>query len=486
MAFSAEIIAWKTPVAVIAPEGLNVSGVTRLERPPEASPFFGPKDELWDIAVLMSRPDRKLSDPPDWIVWNATTGYLVAKVSWAAYLEIEHKWKLQFPASQCRVKIDVYEVSVDGSPPDSSKPPKHSLTILTRDGQKTRASNSEGGTSVGVECVADFSEDDLTVSCVQLKTLIAVTRSDGSTSKFETCVVPEDGTLLWLAREFDGKNGVDIMVTATAELVDGSPVSQAVMRQEGNTVMPFPSHLRYWKSDNIAIGEKSRLIWCSLPLKDIFRFFHLVEIREDKKIDDPFAAGGDADVPEKMLMVDESKLKLITAPEILAPHFRGPVFDFSGLGNTLGLEFPEGDLLGYDYKNQRFFIYSSDINVLLQFEKILSLENGMNPISLVTTVKGNGELRMISRSGLKSSIETTHPKFNQTRSFQVELIVDESNTYLHAEYAYHDKIGEKVMNLVESDATMVFGEPLRISEKNKADGTKEAVEVKVETFKHDR
>jgi hypothetical protein len=355
--------------------------VTRLKRPPEASPFFGPKDELWDVAVLMSSPDRVLSDPPEWIVWNATTGRLVAKGSWAAYLEIEDKWELQFPASQCRVKIDVYEVPADGSPPASSKPPKHSLTFLTRNGQKTSSSNSENGTSIGVECLADFSEDDLTVSCVQLKTLITFTRPDGSTSKFDTCVVPEDGSLLWLAREFDGKNGVDIMVTATAELIDGTPTSQAVMRQEGNAIMPFSSNLRYWKSGNIAIGEKSRLIWCSFPLKNIFRNFGLVEFREDKKIDDPFAAAGGPDKPEKIVIVDESKLKLISSPEILAPHFRGSVFDFSDLNNAFGLEVPKGDLLGYDYKNQKIFIYSSDINALLQFEKILPSANEMNPFA---------------------------------------------------------------------------------------------------------
>lgn len=44
------------------------------------------------------------------------------------------------------------------------------------------------------------------------------------------------------------------------------------------------------------------------------------------------------------------------------------MFDFSDLNNAFGLKVPEGDLLGYDYKNQRIFIYSSDINALLEFE----------------------------------------------------------------------------------------------------------------------
>jgi len=102
----------------------------------------------------------------------------------------------------------------------------------------------------------------------------------------------------------------------------------------------------------------------------------------------------------------------------------------------------------------------------------------------VATVRGNGELRLISRSGIKCSIEITHPKSNQARSFQVELAVGATNTYLDVAYAYHDRIGEKVMKSIESDPTMVVGESIKFSEKGKADGTKEAVEMKVEIMKH--
>ncbi len=485
LAVASEIIAWKAPIAVIAPEGLNVTGVTRLKRPPEASPFFGPKDELWDVAVLMSSPDRVLSDPPEWIVWNATTGRLVAKGSWATYLEIEHKWELQHPVSQCRVKIDVYDVPVDGSPPDSSKPPKQSLSIFTRNGQKTIASNSENGVDIAVECKAEFHEDELTVSGVDIETLILVTLPDGSTSKFDTRVVPkDDGTPLWLAREFDGKIGIDIVLTATSELVDGTPISEAIMRQEGDTVIPFPSDIRYWKSDNVAIGEKSRLILCSVPLKVIFRIFGLVKYPEDKIINDPFATT--ADVVKQEKIIDESKLKMITAPKILGPRIRGSVFDFGDLDNTLGLKIPEGDLLGYDYVNQRIFIYSSDIKALLQFEKMCTSVIELNPISLVTTVRGNGEIRLISRSGIKSSIEVTHPKSKQTRYFQVEPSIGEDVTHVDASFTYQDRIGEKMMISMKSSLSLVVGESLKFLEKSKADGSKEAMEVKVEVLDRGR
>lgn len=368
MAISAEIFAWKTPLSAVAPEELNVPSVTRLEKPPEASPFFEPKDELWDIATLMSRPDRALSDAPEWVVWNATSGRIVAKVSWTAFVEIHHKWNLQNPPVQCRVKIDVYQVAADGSPPDSSKPPERTLTAVTRAGQKTSATYSESGANIGLECETTFSNDG---SLIDLRTLISVSLPDGPKSKFDTSVTLLNELPIWLAREFDGKNGIDIMVTVTSELVDGTPFSEAVLRQEGNGIMPFPGEIRHGKSGNIAIGEKVRLIWYPVPIMELLVHIGVVKFPEDDEAEDPFAAITAID-PEKNIF-DESKLKTITVPEILAPHVPSSVFDIGDFFKDQGIHISKEDLIGYDYKNQRVFFYSSDTNELYKFQKLCEL-----------------------------------------------------------------------------------------------------------------
>jgi|688.fasta_scaffold18215_6 hypothetical protein len=53
LAFSAEILAWKTPLSRIDTGGKASPTLVRLEKPPEASPFFGKDDELWNVSSIM-------------------------------------------------------------------------------------------------------------------------------------------------------------------------------------------------------------------------------------------------------------------------------------------------------------------------------------------------------------------------------------------------------------------------------------------------
>lgn len=58
LAFSAEILAWKTPIARIAQGGKASPKLERLEKPPEASPFFGKDDELWNVTSIMPNDEE--------------------------------------------------------------------------------------------------------------------------------------------------------------------------------------------------------------------------------------------------------------------------------------------------------------------------------------------------------------------------------------------------------------------------------------------
>jgi hypothetical protein len=477
LAFSAEILAWKTPLSLITSEGVNDSRVIRLEKPPEASPFFGAKDELWDIALVFSRSDRALSDPPEWIVWNATSGRIVTKVSWMAFLELQHKWDFNIPPVQCRVKIDVYEVAADGAPPDRSKLPKHSLSVITRSGEKTISAYSENEANISLECEACLSEDN---SLVDLRTLISVSMPDGLASKFDTSVSLMTGSPLWLARAYDGKNGVDIMVTATPELVDGTPYAELVMRQEGNNIMPFPGDMRNRKSGNIEIGDNYSLIWQPIPIDRLLSYIGVAEPEQDSHTD-PFGPVGANEKERNML--DKFKLKTLTAPDVIAPHIQGSVVDLGDYFKATGIHVPKGDLIGYDCKNQRVFIYSSDSGELDKFQSFFMLFEHQTPTSLVITVRDKGELRLMSRSGIKATIESTNSKSKQTRFFHVEPTLGENLTYVDARFTYQDKIGEQLINSIDSSATLEAGKPLKISEKNKVDGSKEAMEMKVEILK---
>lgn len=480
LAFSAEIFAWKTPLSLIASEGVSDSRVKRLEKPPEASPFFGPKDEIWDLSLVISKSDRAMSDPPEWIVWNATTQRIVAKVSWAAFFEMHLKWNLSHPPVLCRLNIDIHEVAADGLPPDPSKTPKHGFSVIARSGQNMKSSHSVDQAKMSLESEVNLSDSR---SSVDFGALISASLTNGLTFKLDTRAVLANESPFWLARTYDGKAGIDIMITASTELADGTPFSQAVMRQEGDSTMPFPGKIKLGESGSVTLGGDRKLIWYQVSMLELLSALNIATVPKDEMPEDPFAPVG-AKVPRKIL--DEAKLKTIDAPDALVPHVQGQVFDMSDAFGFMGLNIPKEDLIGYDYKNQRVFIYSSNIDELDKFEALFMVYEHDSPQTIAISLRDKGQLRLMSRSGAKSSIETVDSKSKQTRSLQVEPILGETDTYIDFKFTYQDSIEGKITNSMDSAVTLENGKALKVLEKGNAGGSKEAIEVNAEIIRHHR
>jgi hypothetical protein len=55
---AAEIVAWKIPLNRFAHRGLQSNGIARLASAPEASTFFNPGDELWDLKGIPTGQDN--------------------------------------------------------------------------------------------------------------------------------------------------------------------------------------------------------------------------------------------------------------------------------------------------------------------------------------------------------------------------------------------------------------------------------------------
>ena len=73
---AAEVIAWKIPLVNYCQFGLEEGAAVRMKDAPEASVFFNEGDELWDVSKEGPAPG-KLPDL-DWIVWNGSSGRLIA------------------------------------------------------------------------------------------------------------------------------------------------------------------------------------------------------------------------------------------------------------------------------------------------------------------------------------------------------------------------------------------------------------------------
>lgn len=470
VALSAEILAWKTPISRIDTGGKASPKLVRLEKPPEASPFFGKDDELWKVTSIM--PEEEGAEKLEWAVWNATSGRLVVKGSWAALFELQHHYNLNDVPLQCRVKLDAYRVPPDGSPPDASKQPAFSLSCITRSGQEAKVSNAEGESSISLETEATFGEDP---TIVDTRIFAHVSLPDCPNLQIESSSSFPNHEPVWFARNFNGRQGIDLMVTTTLLLTDGTPFHDLVMRQEGEKAEPFLATAMHPESGNIAIGEKHWLNWSKFPIDLLAQ---LVNPKPEGGDADPFVAKG-LDVDKRI------KLNEFMVPDMLNPHFYGRVFDIRDALKQNGIAIHDSDLAGYDPRTQRAFLYSSDAAKIDMFQQLCSFGCCLQVTNLAISLRSVGEMRLMTRSGLTSSLSSLDPQSKKTRHFEVEPTLGENDTYVDLRCAFSEKVGEKIIQSLDTSATLKTGKFLKFFEKGKADGTKEAIEVKVEVLRHD-
>ncbi|MES2980956.1 MAG: hypothetical protein V4727_01475 [Verrucomicrobiota bacterium] len=472
LAFSAEILAWKTPISQIDTGGKVSPGLVRLEKPPEASPLFGKDDELWSVSSIMPN-NQEVTDKLEWAVWNATSGRLVAKGTWVALFELQHHYDLDNPPVQARVKLDAYQIPADAAPPDPSKPPSFSLSYIGRSGQKVVVSNTEGDSSINIESEMIIEHDR---SLIDGRILTDISLPDSPTLKIDSSILLVKNSPTWLARNFNGKQGIDLMVTVTLMLADGTPFDELIMRHEGDEMKPFSTSEIHGGSGNIAIGEKHKLVWMPAP-PDVLE---LLDNQQDTDPEeDPFAA-------QRPNTNNHINFKEVKSPEILKPHFYGMVFDIGDALKQNGIKISDKDFAGYDPKTQCVFMYSSDIAELDKFESLFMLTCCFRPANLAITARGDGELRLLARSGMKASLSGLDHKSQQTRSFEVEPTIGENNTIIDLRCTYRDNIGDKMIQSLDVSVTLESGKFLKVFENSKADGSKEAMEMKAEILDHGR
>lgn len=113
---AAEIVAMKVPLSSYAFSGLKSDGIVRCKAAPEASPFFKPGDELWDLKGVPGEGRIEKDLPLEWAVWNASSQMLVIKADLIGIHKLHKRLGMDQQPKQCRLKAEVFEVPADGSP----------------------------------------------------------------------------------------------------------------------------------------------------------------------------------------------------------------------------------------------------------------------------------------------------------------------------------------------------------------------------------
>lgn len=145
---AAEIVAWKVPLNRYTSENPLSPNIQRCKAAPEASPFFKEGDELWDLknAKPDAPDDQKLS--LDWLVWNASSGQLVAKGHWVDISRLDEFLGPYHLPQHCRLTVNVCEVAEDGSPMVENAKPIATMSLTVKSGHDFEAKWSGEGKTI--------------------------------------------------------------------------------------------------------------------------------------------------------------------------------------------------------------------------------------------------------------------------------------------------------------------------------------------------
>lgn len=433
---AAEIVAWKVPLTHFVWAGLKSQGVVRLESAPEPSPFFKKGDELWNLrgipAVdrsledlpLKPQPLRVDTDPPmEWVIWNASTERLVTKADWNAIFQLHQQFRLDQMPKQIRLTAEVFEVPPNGAAPSEKSTPSATLAWVTRSGFKFKASKEADST--GIKAEGELSCSD---AFINLNLYGRCSVRDHPRLEFNCDLVLRSGVPYWVARDFNGTAGLDCRVSGRIELIDGTPLEEAVLIQKLQSSEPLIRDLS--EPVKHRIGEKNRLIICSLDPTKLA--YCLDPGAGSAKEVDPFAENP----PEmiwKFLKLQETKV-----PDNLKAWFPQPVFDLRNQIRAMGITVKDSDYAGYSPYSQRIFLFTDNESELDKFEVLFTPICEWLPKQIVFSLNGNGESRLITRSGTIGKLARIASN-EVIRSIQIEPTIDETGDLIDVRLEYLDQ-----------------------------------------------
>lgn len=466
-AVASETFAWKVPVSNFSWNGLEAFGVIPLAKPPEASPFFTEGDSLWNVAEAVTDRFGMAEDSFDWAVWNATTGRLVAKGSMVSIHTLHSHLKIEGFPLRCRHTIEVFQIKDGTVAPDFSRTPDASLSLSARSGQKSTSSVSKDGTTISFEGDTTVSEDN---SHIELFLLVSATFPDFPQVDIQTTAVIPNGAGVWIAREFNGKRGVDVRIRSELELSDGTPFAQAALRQEGKIVKPFI--LDRTPRKPVAMDDGA---WLVFAWADFDTIVGLFEIQEDGDEIDPFAEE-EPSVGKRA----HNSLPQARVPEILAPYFSGSVISLNEILKKNGLNLKDGDFAGFDPTVGQVFLHSSDKMELDKFESLFEIYHHRRVSHSAITFRGNGRMRLVARSGRIAKLKSTDPASKHSRLLEIEPTIGENNDLVDLRLLFEEKSGEEMIRSLNTSTTLLTGKFVELLKDTRSDKTGTSMEFKAE------
>lgn len=384
LAHASEIVAWKVPLASYSWRHSGPENQIRLTKPPEASLFFHPGDELWDLNQL-PQSDRIETDPPlEWVVWNATTSTLVTKSDWNGIWQLHQQLHVSSLPKLCRVTLEAFNVPKDGAPPSDERAPTTKVSFVSRFQQKSEVNSATETESAHATIEPSIGEDRFDRIDLRLDATIQVPAQPKL--ELTTNLVLNNDRPMWIARDFDGKDGLDLRVHARVETTSGTPFQDVMILQTGNKYKSLlPLHNK--PTRHRLTGNR----WlCLIPVS----MEELADLDSEQSNKSPLAE------PAPNQPKSRPSFTEVDAIKALRPWVGAKALDLNSVIKNTGITIKPEDFAGYDPIGGYVFFYSDSEHALDEFETLFRKLECCRPQPLRATFESNTmQTHLASSSG---------------------------------------------------------------------------------------
>jgi len=440
---AAEIVGWQIPLTWFVGNGLETRGIVRCENAPESSPFFKEGDELWDLKNVTSDLEMEANLSLDWLVWDATSARLVAKGDWADLCAIHELLRPDQQAKQCRLTMNLYPVPANLVPPGAGLKPVGTISVLTRSAQPASAGWKEAETSMKVEAEVTIGEDgriaNIRIDC-------SAQLSNQPRMEVDTAVELRSGKRFWIARDFDGQQGLDLELIPVIETMGGVPIEEQVMIQHGDaldSLMPESKPAKRCRA-----GEGWLLVCDAEPLS----IMAIISPGSQTPDADPFAEPAPRK-PETL-----PRASSVKPPEFLSDWLKHDVLDARELIGSIvpGIK-GSANFAGYDPISECLYFYSTDERLLDMVEVVFTATCYLSPATVITTLGGIGQTRLVSKSGQKARLSRTMGEKEIKRLLEIEPTIGENGDLLDMRLRFEDEMNPERTTRINTATVLSAG-----------------------------
>ena len=201
------------------------------------------------------------------------------------------------------------------------------MTCVTKSQNEFELSQHNGPSMIAAKGQATLHDD---VPIIDLVIQLDCVAEEQSPMKFNSVLRLHSGNSIWVARDFDGEEGLDLKISCDLVLLDGTPGRDAVLIQKGDSSQPWV--VDHQEMTKHRVGNKGWLLSKCIDPGAI----QSIWINESDQTADPFAETKPESRPTSHRFAE------VEVPEILKAWFDGSVLDLRDTMRNAGVDLKDG------------------------------------------------------------------------------------------------------------------------------------------------